>query len=348
MPSVDVSEEPLRSRLQMVLSPVSEMLTSLHVLADPGHHLSNQEWASATQNDLPLEVREVTQEIERYQADWIHLIDLLYLDGRLEMAVLEFLDYLAGLPPRQVVDVLLEGLPDVAAFGWINEPLEQGDLSTSWIQLRIDPEPLVTRLLVALKSYWEQIFHREWEHRRPLLEQCRAQQAIRLDSMEPPQWLASLHARIEYDRATDTVVFHKRHELRFPLEEMLRIVCTPSTFAAPHLMVGYGRGLLNLTMHATAALTDLRTIPPGILPVAKALSDETRLQIYKLVLKRPHYTQEIAFTMKLAEPTVSRHLKVLRDAGLVQSRKEGLVVLYTGLLNPVDAFAQRVREFLRN
>lgn len=348
MPPVDVSEEPLRYRLQMVLSPVSEMLASLHVLADPGHHLSNQDWVSAMLKELPIEVLEAMQEVARYQAEWVLLIDLLYIAGRLETPVPEFLDYLAGLPPRQVVDTLLVGLPDATAFGWIDEPPAEAELAASWARLRAEPELLVKRLLIALKSYWEQLFQREWEHRLPLLEQCRAQQAARLDSMEPPQWLASLHARIEYDAATHTLVFHKKHDLRFPLDAMERIVCTPSTFAAPHLMVGYGRGLLNITMHATAALTDLHTIPPGILSVAKALSDETRLQIYKLALKRPHYTQEIALTMKLAEPTVSRHLKVLRDAGLVQSRKEGFVVLYAGTLSPVDAFAQRVREFLRN
>jgi ArsR family transcriptional regulator len=38
---------------------------------------------------------------------------------------------------------------------------------------------------------------------------------------------------------------------------------------------------------------------------------------------------EIQFALGLAQPTVSKHLKVLEDAGLVQSKKDGLWVNYT-------------------
>jgi ArsR family transcriptional regulator len=38
---------------------------------------------------------------------------------------------------------------------------------------------------------------------------------------------------------------------------------------------------------------------------------------------------EIQFALGLAQPTVSKHLKVLEDAGLVQSKKAGLWVNYS-------------------
>jgi ArsR family transcriptional regulator len=56
----------------------------------------------------------------------------------------------------------------------------------------------------------------------------------------------------------------------------------------------------------------------------KALSDETRLRILKLVA---HYGElcecNIVPSFGLSQPTISYHLKVLREAGLIQSERRG-------------------------
>jgi ArsR family transcriptional regulator len=62
--------------------------------------------------------------------------------------------------------------------------------------------------------------------------------------------------------------------------------------------------------------------------VMKALSDPSRVKIIKMLGKKELCVCEITAILGLAQPTVSKHLKVLEDAGLVQSRKEGLWVNY--------------------
>jgi DNA-binding transcriptional ArsR family regulator len=52
--------------------------------------------------------------------------------------------------------------------------------------------------------------------------------------------------------------------------------------------------------------------------------------------------------LKLAEPTVSRHLKVLQAANLVNSYKDGSVVRYAGSLELVDELPALMREFIRS
>ena len=62
--------------------------------------------------------------------------------------------------------------------------------------------------------------------------------------------------------------------------------------------------------------------------VAKALSDPNRVKILKILQDRPMCVCEIQDALKVAQPTVSKHLKQLEEAGLVASAKEGLWMNY--------------------
>jgi ArsR family transcriptional regulator len=62
--------------------------------------------------------------------------------------------------------------------------------------------------------------------------------------------------------------------------------------------------------------------------VMKALSDPNRVRLLKLLQKRKMCVCEIRAALGIAQPTVSKHLKILEDAGLVSREKEGLWVNY--------------------
>jgi ArsR family transcriptional regulator, arsenate/arsenite/antimonite-responsive transcriptional repressor len=62
--------------------------------------------------------------------------------------------------------------------------------------------------------------------------------------------------------------------------------------------------------------------------VMKALSDPSRVKIVKLLQHKSLCVCEIHTTLGLAQPTVSKHLKILEDAGLVTYTKNGLWVNY--------------------
>ncbi len=65
-----------------------------------------------------------------------------------------------------------------------------------------------------------------------------------------------------------------------------------------------------------------------LLSYIKALSDETRLRIYSILLSHELNVNDIGEILHLSQPRVSRHLKILSDAGLVSSRRDGLWVFY--------------------
>jgi ArsR family transcriptional regulator len=62
---------------------------------------------------------------------------------------------------------------------------------------------------------------------------------------------------------------------------------------------------------------------------AKALADETRQRIMSLCCCRWLSVNEIVERTKVTQPTVSHHLAVLRDAGLVRVREEGKQTFYS-------------------
>ncbi len=62
--------------------------------------------------------------------------------------------------------------------------------------------------------------------------------------------------------------------------------------------------------------------------VMKALSDPNRVKIIKMLQQRSLCVCEMQAALDIAQPTVSSHLKLLEDAGLVYSRKNGLWVNY--------------------
>jgi ArsR family transcriptional regulator len=62
--------------------------------------------------------------------------------------------------------------------------------------------------------------------------------------------------------------------------------------------------------------------------VMKALSDPNRVRIIKMLQQRMLCVCELQAALGLAQPTVSKHLKILEEAGLVKRAKDGLWVNY--------------------
>lgn len=62
---------------------------------------------------------------------------------------------------------------------------------------------------------------------------------------------------------------------------------------------------------------------------AKALSDPTRQQIMELICCQWLNVGEVVQAVGVRQPTVSHHLSILKDAGLVDTRSEGKHTYYT-------------------
>src|SRR5690349_23735505 len=72
----------------------------------------------------------------------------------------------------------------------------------------------------------------------------------------------------------------------------------------------------------------------------RALGDETRLRIVSLLAHGELCVCHLETALKLSQPNISRHLGVLKHAGIVESRRDGNWVHYR-LAKPLDEGARR-------
>ena len=82
-----------------------------------------------------------------------------------------------------------------------------------------------------------------------------------------------------------------------------------------------------------------------------ALADPTRRRIVELLAEREHDAGELAAQFTVSRPAVSRHLRVLRETGLVRARGEAQRRVYSldaAPLAEVDAWLARYRGFWTN
>lgn len=61
----------------------------------------------------------------------------------------------------------------------------------------------------------------------------------------------------------------------------------------------------------------------------KTLADDTRLQVVRELMQGPKHVGEINETLKIEQSLLSHHLKVLKDAKIIRSRRDGKSVLYS-------------------
>jgi DNA-binding transcriptional ArsR family regulator len=79
-----------------------------------------------------------------------------------------------------------------------------------------------------------------------------------------------------------------------------------------------------------------------IVEAAEAIADPIRRRVLELVRDREIPAGELAAQFDVSRPAVSRHLRVLRDAGLVHERRDGRLRLYRADLAPLA----ELREWL--
>lgn len=86
-----------------------------------------------------------------------------------------------------------------------------------------------------------------------------------------------------------------------------------------------------------------------------ALSDETRLHILELLAEGEQCVCDLTDTLKTGQSRLSFHLKTLKDAGLLQDRREGRWVYYAlnqealdELNEMIDTLKSRAKLALRN
>ncbi|HMR99646.1 MAG TPA: metalloregulator ArsR/SmtB family transcription factor [Anaerolineales bacterium] len=84
--------------------------------------------------------------------------------------------------------------------------------------------------------------------------------------------------------------------------------------------------------------------------ICAGLADPTRIMILYTLSQSPRNVTELCNELNMPQPLVSRHLKVLRERGMVTSERRGTVVVYslgdTRLIQALDLLRSAMRDNL--
>lgn len=82
--------------------------------------------------------------------------------------------------------------------------------------------------------------------------------------------------------------------------------------------------------------------------VCQALGDPKRLTILYALYERPRHVSQLAADLNMPQPTVSRHLQILRERHLVVAEREGATVVYYLIEPRVIDVLDTMRQILRD
>lgn len=128
-----------------------------------------------------------------------------------------------------------------------------------------------------------------------------------------------------------------------------RVILAPSYFARPYNFVFggedwrmFGYPISDEALDAGDPLAP----PAAVVRLHRALGDETRLRILRLLVGRDHYLTEIAAALELSKPTIKHHLALLRAAGLVTLTEEGGLSYYSLRRGTIEANGTGLIDYL--
>lgn len=91
-------------------------------------------------------------------------------------------------------------------------------------------------------------------------------------------------------------------------------------------------------------MSDMATLPASKTPFT-AIACETRRRLLDALLQRELSVTELVAVARMSQPAVSQHLKVLRDAGLVEERRDGRFRFYRLEAAPLAEVSGWVRAY---
>lgn len=343
--TIDIAGLP-PERIVFEPSPLTELGVALHALAEPGHHPGLHGWATATAASLKPDL-----------ADRLHEADFLWTstfsdvfmpfsgirggDGRTGATLAEELDLLDRLDEERFLTAAMEFTCSRSyATGVMIEPDRALDLAASrgpkqlGFARRILDDPGAVR--AWLRRLFEDCDHAffadTWRRVGPGLAADARHKTELLRRKTLGDALRDVSPALSFDEERGLIAVDKLSEGGTTAVDPAvgpGLTFVPSHFGWPHLTVLHATGWRPVIAYPVGA-PDLPG--PASVEILKrrmdALAHPLRMRLCRNLGRAPYTTGELAETHGITAPEVSRHLAVLKRAGLVTTRRRGRYVLH--------------------
>jgi len=346
---IDISGLPT-GRLRFAASPLAELTAMLHVLAEPAHHPQLAGWAGEVWAGLRPELAERLREAEflwrSSRADFL-------VPARPRLTLAEELDDVDRIDDETYVSAALittcgsnrvhfaapSPLADAAARERaLGLAQARGPLQEAFAErLLADPAAVRARVRRTLEQCAEAFFDAAWAR---VAVQLATDLRLKNDLLQRRgigAALASVSGAVTLAPGGGGIIVDKLQD-NATAAHGAGVTFLPSVFGRPHLVVIHAPGWQPVVQYPVAEASASEPVSLETVTLRlEALAHPVRLRLLRTLARGPHTTGELARAWELSPPEVSRHLAVLRRAGLLTTRRHGRFVQYTLNLSDLTA-----------
>jgi DNA-binding transcriptional ArsR family regulator len=348
-------------RLAFAYSPVLEEVLSLHTLIEPKHHPIQHQWVRQMQHLSPALKREITAFSFAYRS---YFPAFLFPAATGSFTTFEDeLTHLRTIAPQVLSFEFTETFSGSMVrnnLARIEDPVDRDLIlshaarlepeSLNLVRLALEePLTLLDRFLQLLSDYWEAAFQVEWRRLEELLASNITEAGAHLAVHGVYAFLQSLWPEIRTNQAAECFWLERPHEHDVVIGPGEQFVLVPSVYVWPHVRVNCDQPWASTLVFPVTHL--MRTAHPPLPPsdlvrVLRALADDTRLRALRLIADQPRCTQELAPLVGLSEAALSKHLRLLAEAGVLKTQRTGYYVLYRVAPEHITVVMESIQSYL--
>lgn len=347
--TIDITGLP-HERIRILPSPLAELGMALHALNEPAHHPQLTAWTTTTATALDPHLADRLDEAHflwgtAYSDIFMPFAGLPAAeDARPGATLAEDLDLLDRISDEDFVAAALEftcdpsyGLPalsplaDAKGRAWVlQQAAARGPKQVHFTERTLSDPPAIRAWFRRLMEDCEEAFFADtWQRVGHELAADARHKGELLRHKGLPVALREASPAISLDEAGDRITVDKLVSGRTTAVARQRLTLVPTRLGSPHLMVLHRYGWQPV-VHYPLPGPQL-TVRPSVAELTlrmEALAHPVRMRLCRMLSRGACSTSELAEANGLTAPEVSRHLAVLKKAGLVTTRRRGRYLLH--------------------
>ena len=354
----------IKSKFQFTVSPIFEPFFALQTLTDE-HSRIHEVWKRRALQQLPASFHRKFALIGGSPYLWpvvadtlvgsplsLSFEDLISRIAELSLQDLQKTIFFGTLHEPGPVSSLLSGRYDLyqtigaisktkrewLAFIGLYPAKKTSPLFLGLESLLRTPKEFLRILVDLLEMFWVSEFKQTWEVLSLKLERSKEEKERLFQSCSLEEFVRLALLRVEIDERRG-LLKAVRGGYSLPLKKLSEAVILPSAFndkrhwttcenepAAVIAYFPYFDPAISLDWNIATA--QIKNAEPERDPalILKALGDTTRFAMVSLLARDPFTSADLAKTLAISRPTVSHHIHVLREAGLLEEKVQGNAV----------------------
>ncbi|HNR04887.1 MAG TPA: winged helix-turn-helix domain-containing protein [Bacillota bacterium] len=305
------SDEPL---VRIVNSPVVELICAVHLLTDAAHHQYELRWAEEVLSGFKQEELEALNTIKLFSSGWMNMLNLILESGILT-SIPEFIGYIERL------DLL-----DFFYF-FLNEEVERTKIQKAFAykkeRSRIQEKTKWAVEESELMEFFEfpekikrdtiNLFKKVYAHDfMAKLDRCKEKMEAGIQYVESFTGKDSVESVLEKISGRSRKLFSGFKEYYI----------IPSYFISPQKSLRiYSGDRIYVVFDCRVTRDKREALLEELSSVLKIIDDKSRMEILRILMNNKSYGKALSDLVGLSTPTVSHHLDILKQAGLIKEEK---------------------------